>query len=110
MTDLTNKLLMVKQPENNFWKIQLEDSFMKDLKKLGKSNAKAILLKLEKLSEKINSENLHPSDLLDPLRENLSGLWKYRIADYRVIFQIENDELIVLALAVGHRSKVYKGK
>ena len=41
------------------------------------------------------------------LTENLSGLWKYRIGDYRIIAVIQDERFIVLVIRVGHRSKVY---
>ena len=40
----------------------------------------------------------------------LSGYWRYRIGDYRLIAAIEDDRLVVLALEIGHRSEVYKDK
>lgn len=42
------------------------------------------------------------------LTANKSGLWRYRIGDYRVICDIQDDKLVVLALTIGHRSEVYK--
>ncbi len=42
------------------------------------------------------------------LTANLSGLWRYRIGDYRLICEIEDEELVILALTVGHRSEIYK--
>lgn len=41
------------------------------------------------------------------LTANRSGQWRYRIGDYRLICQIDNDKLIILALSVGHRRKIY---
>ncbi len=41
------------------------------------------------------------------LTANLSGRWRYRIGDYRLICQIEDDKLIILALSVGHRKNIY---
>jgi len=38
----------------------------------------------------------------------LAGYWRYRVGDYRVIAQIDDDRLVVIALAIAHRSKVYK--
>lgn len=35
------------------------------------------------------------------------GQWRYRIGDYRLICEIKDDELIILAITVGHRSSVY---
>jgi mRNA interferase RelE/StbE len=42
-----------------------------------------------------------------PLRAELAGLWRYRVADYRILCQIRDRELIVLVVAVGHRRDVY---
>ncbi len=42
------------------------------------------------------------------LTSNRSGEWRYRIGDYRVLCEIRENELVVLALSVGHRSSVYK--
>jgi mRNA interferase RelE/StbE len=36
------------------------------------------------------------------------GLWRYRIGAYRLICKIEDDRLIVLILAAGHRRDVYR--
>jgi mRNA-degrading endonuclease RelE of RelBE toxin-antitoxin system len=33
-------------------------------------------------------------------------LWRYRIGDYRILCEIRDDRLIVLALAVGHRREI----
>jgi mRNA interferase RelE/StbE len=38
----------------------------------------------------------------------LGEFWKYRVGDYRVITQIQNQELCVLVLKIGHRKDVYK--
>ena len=37
-----------------------------------------------------------------------SGEWRYRIGDYRAIVELQDNNLVVLALSVGHRSTVYK--
>jgi mRNA interferase RelE/StbE len=37
----------------------------------------------------------------------MAGLWRYRIGDYRVICEIQDQQLVVLALAVGHRREIY---
>lgn len=42
------------------------------------------------------------------LTADRSGQWRYRIGDYRLICQILDNELIILALTVGHRKSVYK--
>ncbi len=37
-----------------------------------------------------------------------SGIWRYRIGDYRVLCEIQDDELVVLAVEIGHRRDVYR--
>ena len=39
--------------------------------------------------------------------EKRSGSWRYRIGDYRLICEINDNELIILALTVGHRREIY---
>lgn len=41
------------------------------------------------------------------LTANRSGQWRYRIGDYRLICQIDDGKLVILALTIGHRSEVY---
>ena len=41
------------------------------------------------------------------LTANRSGQWRYRIGDYRLICEIKDNELIILALSVGHRREIY---
>ena len=38
---------------------------------------------------------------------NRTGQWRYRIGAYRVIVNIQDNELIILALEVGHRRDIY---
>lgn len=42
------------------------------------------------------------------LTANRSGEWRYRVGDYRILCEIRDDELVVLALEIGHRRSVYK--
>lgn len=42
------------------------------------------------------------------LTANRSGQWRYRIGDYRLICEIDDGKLIILALTLGHRSEIYK--
>ncbi|MEI6745635.1 MAG: type II toxin-antitoxin system RelE/ParE family toxin [Methylococcaceae bacterium] len=41
------------------------------------------------------------------LQGDLKGLWRYRVGDYRLVCQINDGELIVLVVEIGHRSVVY---
>lgn len=39
---------------------------------------------------------------------NLSHLWRYRIADYRLICDIQDEKILVTILRIGHRKEIYK--
>ena len=50
----------------------------------------------------------YESDLLlhaEPLKQSELGSYRFRIGDYRVVFDIEGDEIVVLR--VGHRRDIY---
>lgn len=36
------------------------------------------------------------------------GFWRIRVGDYRVIYEIHDDELVILVVRVAHRAKVYR--
>lgn len=42
------------------------------------------------------------------LKGNLSDYWRYRVGDYRVITEIKDDALVVVAVEIGHRKEIYK--
>ncbi len=39
------------------------------------------------------------------LKSHSNGQWRYRIGDYRIICEIQDERLIILALTVGHRKR-----
>jgi|CXWL01.1.fsa_nt_gi mRNA interferase RelE/StbE len=73
-----------------------------DLRALGKTERDRIVKKIESHLVK------DPLNLGKPLSGNLASLYRYRIGDYRVIYQIFRDELIVMVVRVGHRRDVYE--
>lgn len=42
------------------------------------------------------------------LTANRSGLWRYRVGDYRLIAQIDDSAVTILMLEIGHISSIYK--
>lgn len=42
------------------------------------------------------------------LQGKLSGLWRYRVGDFRLLCRIEDNELIILVIEIGHRKEIYK--
>ena len=50
----------------------------------------------------------NPRHFGEALVANLSGLWRYRVGDYRIICRIQDDVVVVLVLSIGHRREIYK--
>ena len=42
------------------------------------------------------------------LTSNLSGLWRYRVGDYRILCRIRDDKLVITVIEIAHRSTVYR--
>lgn len=41
------------------------------------------------------------------LTGDLKGLWRYRIGDYRLLADINDFELVIIAIDIGHRREIY---
>ena len=41
------------------------------------------------------------------LSGELAGYWRYRIGDYRVLVDIRDKQLVIVAITLGHRSSMY---
>ena len=85
------------------FEIVFTEKAKKQLKKLEKYTASLIIGWLEKNIQGCKNPRLHRKGLV----ENKSGQWRYRIGDYRVICQIEDEKIIVLVLEIGHRREIY---
>ncbi|KTD20359.1 type II toxin-antitoxin system RelE family toxin [Legionella londiniensis] len=85
------------------WKIEFDADVEKDLRKLGHTAQKRILTYLK---EKVMSSN-DPRSLGKSLSGDLTGLWRYRVGDYRILAKIEDNNLTILVVHVGHRKNVY---
>jgi len=86
------------------WKVDLTPTALKQLAKLDKPVATRILGFLRERVEKLDD----PRQVGARLQGAWSGLWKYRVGDYRIICSIESARLVVLVLRVGHRREIYK--
>ena len=84
------------------YNVQLLDEAVDELGQLDKPIAKRITKKIKWLSE--NIENIQPEGLTG----DLTGLYKLRIGSYRVIYEILEEEQLIIIHAIGHRSKIYK--
>ncbi len=89
---------------SSVWRIEFTKQAEKSLLKIGKSDAARIIRKLEEIAA---------SDAPRSTGKALKGkefknLWRYRVGDYRVLCNIEDDQLVVLVVEIGHRREVYR--
>lgn len=86
------------------YRVETTSRFDKEFKKLDKYTMKMIKAWVDKNLVNCNDPRIHGK----ALTANRSGQWRYRIGDYRLLCLIEDNNLVILALSVGHRREVYK--
>ena len=86
------------------YKVETTSRFDREFRKLDRYTQKMIAAWIEKNLEGCDDPRVHGKGLT----ANRSGQWRYRIGDYRLICEIEDNRLVILALTVGHRSEVYE--
>jgi mRNA interferase RelE/StbE len=85
------------------WDYRIEESAVGDLRNPGPSAALEIRAFLDKRIK--GSKN--PEQFGKPLRGDKKGFWRYRAREYRLLCRLEKSVLIVVVIAVGHRSSIY---
>lgn len=83
------------------YKISFTERSKKQFSKIDKGTQKRVVNYLETKVSK-NATLFGKS-----LTGDKKGLWRYRVGDYRIICNLNNKELLVLILEVGHRKNVY---
>lgn len=86
------------------YKIKFTATALSGLKKLDKSVASKILSKLEWLAT--NLDFIKPI----PLKGQFSELFKLRVGNYRIIYDIDYDNFSITVHYIGHRRDIYKRK
>jgi mRNA interferase RelE/StbE len=79
--------------------VKIQDRAKKDLKKLDKQEAIHLLNTIKKLEHYPKITNIKKL-------KNYYPPFRYRVGDYRILFDVEDDELIVFG--VKHRQSAYK--
>lgn len=76
------------------------DTALKQLQKLEKETQLRILTALERL--RIRPESCDIKRLVG------MGGFRFRVGDYRIIFDLQRTKLLILVLQIGHRKNIYK--
>lgn len=85
------------------YRILFSERFNKAFSKLDHYTQKMILSWIHKHIE--NTDD--PRSTGKALTSNLKGMWRYRIGDYRLLCDIQDEKLIIYALTIGHRKDIY---
>ncbi len=86
------------------WKIEYSHTAKEQLRKLDKQTARRIL---DYVEERLAFRE-NPRDLGKALSGPLGALWRYRVGDYRLICDIQDNASKILVLSIGKRTEVYR--
>ena len=86
------------------YSIETTARFDKEFKKLDRYTQRMIKGWIDKNLVDTDDPRWHGKGLT----ANRSGQWRYRIGDYRLLCQIDDGKLVILALSIGHRREVYE--
>ena len=84
------------------YSVNYEPEAVNDLDQLTQTTRVRILKKIEWLNN--NFDQISPL----PLTGNLSGFYKLRIGDYRVIYEFDKENQIIYVNRIGHRREIYQ--
>ena len=85
------------------WSLAYSKRAQKQLEKLNPGQSKVIVAWLKKNIK--NCEN--PRIIGKALSGNLQEFWRYRIGNYRVIVELQDNRVLILVIEIGHRSTIY---
>lgn len=83
------------------YKIEWKHSAKKELKRMPKATISKILTAVESLSE-----NPFPRGIRKII--GTENIFRMRIGDYRIVYFVESNKLIIQIIKVGHRRDIYK--
>jgi mRNA interferase RelE/StbE len=84
--------------------VQISENALKSLRKLDKQIARMILAWIEKNLEGCENPRIKGKGL----SHDKKGIWRYRVGNYRLLANIQDDKLIILMIDFGHRKDIYK--
>ncbi|MDE0281007.1 MAG: type II toxin-antitoxin system RelE/ParE family toxin [Gammaproteobacteria bacterium] len=77
--------------------IRIKGSAAKELRRVAKQDQARIVAAIDRLSETPRVGTI--------LKGDLRGLRRLRVGDYRILYEVQDDELIVLVVRVAHRGQ-----
>ena len=84
-------------------RIICSEEALKSLKKLDRPVQKLIISYMDKIA--LLEE---PRARGKALSANLRGFWRYRVGDYRILCEIQDEKLIICVVNIDYRKNIYK--
>lgn len=88
------------------WKVEFDNRARKELRKLDPQTQDRIL----KWLRKNLAVDEDPRRVGTSLKGRMKGLWRYRVGDYRIISQIQDENILILVVRIGHRRDIYEDR
>ena len=85
------------------WEVELSPDAAKWLRKADPETARRIRAALRAITTLDSPRNRGRA-----LTAGLSGLWRYRVGNYRVVCDLRDALLVVLVIDIDHRSSIYE--
>ncbi|MGO9575264.1 MAG: type II toxin-antitoxin system RelE family toxin [Terriglobales bacterium] len=86
------------------WRIEIGRTAEKQIQKLSRTAQESIV---RFLRERVQPAG-DPRQIGKPLHGDKGGLWRYRVGDYRLVCDIQDERVTLLVIRVGHRKDVYR--
>ncbi len=86
------------------YRIETTERFDREFRKLDRYTQRMIKAWMDRNISETDNPRQHGKGLTS----NRRGQWRYRIGDYRLLCEIQDDRLVILALTIGHRREVYR--
>ena len=82
------------------YSVSIKQSAAKQLEKLAGDDQQRIIAAIEQLKTYPSAGSV--------LKGEFSGLRRMRVGAYRVVYEVQNQQLVVLVIRIGHRREVYR--
>ena len=84
------------------YQVRILDAASRELSQLDKQTGLRIARRIRWLAE--NLDTIRPI----ALKRDLAGLYKLRVGDYRVVYEILHNEKVIVVHLIGHRGEIYQ--
>ena len=85
------------------YRIEFLPAAIRELKRLDRVIQRQIREKIELLAE----DPARLKNNIKPLKGAFAGKFRLRVRDYRIIFRIEEERVVIIIVRIGHRREIY---